>query len=108
MAEACSCAVAPDNVLRSNQKEPKGSRQGPAYRKIKLALGVSETKGVAGAKPDQACITFSDAGEAVLETLTGLASNKRRNSAREIVQQLVDRGYLRAGFDEDEEQWIWL
>lgn len=103
-----SCAVAPDNVLRSNQKEPKGSRQGPAYRKIKLALGVSETKGVAGAKPDQACITFSDAGEAVLETLTGLASNKRRNSAREIVQQLVDRGYLRAGFDEDEEQWIWL
>ena len=95
-------------MLRSNQKEPKGSRQGPAYRKIKLALGVSETKGVAGAKPDQACITFSDAGEAVLETLTGLASNKRRNSAREIVQQLVDRGYLRAGFDEDEEQWIWL
>lgn len=103
-----SCAVAPDNVSRSNLREPKGSRQAPAYRKIKLALGESDTKGAAGANPEQACIAISDAVEAAIGTLTDLASNKRRNSARGIIQQLVDRGYLHSGFDEDEEEWIWL
>jgi hypothetical protein len=49
-----------------------------------------------------------DAVDAVASTLTATASNKRTNAARQVLQSLMDGGFLRSKPDADGEAWCWL
>ncbi|MEI6318273.1 MAG: AAA family ATPase [Pseudomonadota bacterium] len=104
-----SCSVEADHSAIFMKPAPNGKRQKSALKAVKSALaGPQADTGKAGCPAGTACLKVEDAVNTVASTLTTTASNKRTNAARQVLQSLMDGGFLRLKPDADGEAWCWL
>ena len=104
-----SCTIEPDILGVKKIPEPQGSRQKPAYEKLKTMIDNSEVTGKAGAPLHAYCVSLDSAVSAVVEILGTVASSKRRNTARRIIDQLRESNFLESAMDRETDiAWFWL
>jgi len=92
-----SCTVERDHSAIFSKPEPSGSKQKVALKAIKKTLVNSATKRM----------TVEAAVSEIANSLITTPSNKRNNSARQLLGSLIDGGFLSSGLVDDE-GWIWL
>jgi hypothetical protein len=106
--EETSCTVESEIFSGSVRAGPSGTNQKPAYEALKKLISGSTIFGEAGAPFCAECVTMNDAVIAVVQTLTTQEKHKRKNGARTLVKRLEELGYLRTGFDDAGDAWVWL
>jgi len=92
-----SCTVERDHSVIFTKPEPSGSKQKVAFKAIKLALLNSVTKKM----------TVEAAVSQIANSLITTRTNKRNNSARQLLSSLIGGGFLSSSLVDDE-GWIWL
>jgi archaellum biogenesis ATPase FlaH len=92
-----SCTVERDHSVTFSKPEPSGSKQKVALKAIKKTLVNSATKRM----------TVEAAVSEIANSLITTPSNKRNNSARQLLSSLIGGGFLSSGLVDDE-GWIWL
>ena len=92
-----SCTVERDHSVMFTKPEPSGSKQKVAFKTIKRALASSATKKM----------TVEAAVSEIANSLITTPSNKRNNSARQLLGSLTSGGFLSSSLIDDE-GWIWL
>ena len=102
-----SCTVAPDNSALFVNRQPNGKVQQAALTCIKREINASRFKGKCSSGKDTKCVRVDDAITALANTLTTIASNRRRNRANQLVTALVVGNFLCSGLQNDE-GWLWL
>ena len=108
--EISSCSVEPDNSAIFVRAPPQGKQQRLALKVIQAAISSPQytTTGIAGCPSGTKCIKFEDAVFVVAGALPATAPNKRRNSARRLLQSLTDSSHLISSMDAAQEAWCWL
>lgn len=102
-----SCTVELDGSAIFVNKQPSGKNQQSALAIVKRELQASPIKGKCHSGTNTGCLRVDDAITAVANTLTTVASNKRRNRARTLIDGLIAGGFLETALDQDE-GWLWL
>ena len=92
-----SCTVERDHTVIFSKPEPSGSKQKVALKAIKKTLVNSATKKM----------TIEAAVSEIANSLITTPSNKRNNSARQLLGSLIDGGFLSSSLVDDE-GLIWL
>jgi len=92
-----SCTVERDHTVIFSKPEPSGSKQKVALKAIKKTLVNSATKKM----------TIEAAVSEIANSLITTPSNKRNNSARQLLGSLIDGGFLSSSLV-DNEGLIWL
>ena len=92
-----SCTVERDCSLLFTKPEPSGSKQKVALKAIKQALANSTDKRM----------TVEAAVFEIAKSLITTPSNKRNNSARQLLGSLTAGGFLSSELIDDE-GWVWL
>ena len=92
-----SCTVERDHSVIFSKPEPSGSKQKVALKAIKKTLVNSATKKM----------TIEAAVSEIANSLITTPSNKRNNSARQLLGSLIDGGFLSSSLVDDE-GLIWL
>jgi hypothetical protein len=92
-----SCTVERDCSLLFTKPEPSGSKQKVALKAIKQALANSTDKRM----------TVEAAVSEIAKSLITTPSNKRTNTARQLLGSLTAGGFLSSELIDDE-GWIWL
>jgi hypothetical protein len=92
-----SCTVERDHSVIFSKPEPSGSKQKVALKAIKKTLVNSATKRM----------TVEAAVSEIANSLITTPSNKRNNSARQLLGSLIDGGFLSSSLVDDE-GLIWL
>jgi hypothetical protein len=102
-----SCTVERDFSNVVMRPEPRGKCQLAAFRLIKAKLNGSPSKGKARCSQLDPCITIEQAIASVADSLVTYESNKRKNRARKIVDDIIKGGHFDSGLEGDE-GWLWL
>ncbi len=102
-----SCTVERDFTNVFLRPEPQGKDQKAAFRLIKTKLNSSPNKGKARCSHPDPCITIDQAIASVADSLVTYESNKRKNRARKIVDDLIKGGHFDSGLEGDA-GWLWL
>ena len=102
-----SCTVERDFANIFVRPEPQGKDQIAAFRLIKTKLNASPSKGKARCPQLDPCITIEQSIASVADSLVTYQSNKRKNRARKIVDDLIKGGHFASGLEGDE-GWLWL
>jgi hypothetical protein len=92
-----SCTVERDHSAIFTKLEPSGKRQKVALNIVKNVLGNIANKRM----------TVEAAVSEIASSLTTIASNKRTNTARQLLGSLTAGGFLSSELVNDE-GWIWL
>ena len=95
--EISSCTVERDHSAIFTKPEPSGSKQKVALKAVKQALSNSTDKRM----------TVEAAVSEIANSLITTPSNKRNNSARQLLGSLMAGGFLSSELINDE-GWIWL
>ena len=95
--EISSCTVERDHSAIFTKPEPSGSKQKVALKAVKQALSNSTDKRM----------TVEAAVSEIANSLIATPSNKRNNSARQLLGSLMAGGFLSSELVNDE-GWIWL
>ena len=101
-----SCSVSWDKHPLTVRKEPSGKQQRAALSVVTKLLSTSNTKNKATAGSDTRCIKVEIAIDRFAETLTTHQKNKRRSTARRVIQSLIDNEFLETGTSNSED-WLW-
>ena len=105
--EISSCAVGPDTGAIFRKPEPTGKNQKSALSTIRRLLSTSSDTGQAGCDLQTQCMKVEAAIAGVAAALTTVETNKRRNRARTLVQDLISGGHLHSAADGGGEAWLW-
>lgn len=92
-----SCTIERDHSAIFSKPEPSGKAQKAALKVIKQALSISTSKRM----------TVDATISKIAQTLTTIQSNRRRNRARKLLEDLTTGGHLSSELVDDE-GWIWL
>ena len=90
-----SCTIDRDHSILFSKPEPSGKAQKAAMKVIKQALATNKRIKVDTAIPE------------IANSLTTVASSKRSNRARKLLDDLTTGGFLSSELVNDE-GWIWL
>jgi hypothetical protein len=102
-----SCVVARNTNAIFKKPEPTGKAQKLAFNLIKQLLTQSNDFNKCNSGSQTRCLKTEDAINMVASTLSAVASNKRNNRARTIIQSLIDGSFFGTGIESDE-GWLWL
>jgi hypothetical protein len=103
-----SCTIKRCQGQLFQKPQPSGKNQIAAIAVAEKLIAVSRVFGVAGAGPLSACVPVEELIQHIANIcLATVAPNKRNNSARTLVRNLCDGGYLKSGL-ESGTGWIWM
>jgi hypothetical protein len=104
--DVSSCVVDRDVANLCPPLMPSGKNQQTALRAVRDVLRTTSTIGKAGSGAQTRCVSFEEGKAAISSALEGMASNRRNNRAKELLDTLVQHGFLRRG-NEGGEGWVW-
>ena len=90
-------------VTLSEKREPSGKQQKAGFTLVKKLISQSQEKSKASSGVNTPCIKVAEAVERFSETLTTHQSNKRRSTARRVIQGLIDNDFLVTGSSDSED-----
>jgi len=105
--ELSSCTVEREYGQLFQVPEPTGRVQKHALNVFKAEIRQSAVTNKAGCGVQTQCVKVDEAVSTLAGTLTTVASGKRNNRARGIIESLVQGGYLQSRLDGGE-GWLWL
>jgi hypothetical protein len=87
---------------------PRGTNQLPAFKTVKSLIENSPDQGKCQSGPSTRCVRVDDAIDAVANVLLTTEANKRRHTAKKVIDNLKDQTYFSGGIDSSGEAWLWL
>jgi archaellum biogenesis ATPase FlaH len=106
--EIRSCTVERDISQPFAPRMPKGKNQLSAFKAVKLLIENSPDHGKCQSGPSTLCVRVDDAIDAVANQLLTTEANKRRHTAKKVIDNLKDQAYFSGGIDSSGEAWLWL
>jgi putative DNA primase/helicase len=87
-------------------RQPSGSQQRIVLDAIRVAIAEPADSDRATANGEASRIRFEDAISAAAMNLTSVAPAKRNHNARQLVEKLINRGFLQSAADRQGANWI--
>ena len=78
-----------------------------AYKQIENQLVQSPIKGLCSIDPEQPLLELEDAIDYVAKGFISTEKSKRRNQAKNVLQNLVANGFVKLG-NESGKEYIWI
>lgn len=102
-----SCTIEPEAAAQQ-KRVPVGKLNKPAYHAIKALISESTVTGIGDVPDEHNCIRVDEAIAAVREQLVTTASKRRTTRAKEILDGLIAKGFLKSALNPtNDEGWIW-
>ncbi|WP_298128228.1 AAA family ATPase [Brevundimonas sp.] len=104
--DVSSCVVDRDGDNLCPPSMPSGKNQQTALRAVRELLRTASTIGKAGSGAPTRCVSFEEGKAAIASALEDVVPNKRNNRAKDLLDKLVQLGFLRCGIEAGE-VWVW-
>jgi len=102
-----SCVVKSGEHLSFIKAKPSGKNQLMAYKQIESQLEVSPIKGLCSTDQEQPLLELEDAINHVAKGFISTEKSKRRNQAKNVLQNLIANGFVKLGAENGKE-YIWI
>ena len=102
-----SCVVKSGEYLSFIKAKPSGKNQLMAYKQIENQLVQSPIKGLCSIDPEQPLLELEDAIDYVAKGFISTEKSKRRNQAKNVLQNLIANGFVKLG-NENGKEYIWI
>ena len=102
-----SCVIKSGEYLSFIKAKPSGKNQLMAYKQIESQLVLSAIKGLCSTDPEQPLLELEDAIDYVAKGFISTEKSKRRNQAKNVLQNLIANGFVKLGA-EDGKEYVWV
>ena len=102
-----SCVVKSGEYLSFIKAKPSGKNQLMAYKQIESQLVHSLIKGLCSTEQEQPLLELEDAIDQVAKGFISTEKSKRRNQAKNVLQNLIANGFIKLGAENGKE-YVWI